>query len=141
MKRNKIHSITDVFHLRERVEKLYEGAQGRQSTGDQPAWVPAVDICETFSEYVMQAELPEVAEEDISVRTEGSILRISGRRNFRTEGRNYHRVERRFGFFSRSFPLPEDVDPDGIHASLCDGILTVRIPKVNPGDMHRFRVP
>jgi HSP20 family protein len=96
------------------------------------AWVPAVDIFETDAhEVVLKAELPEMKREDISVTFENGVLTLRGERKFdqETKQENYHRVERRHGTFSRSFTLPNTVDPSRISAAYKDGILTIRLPQ------------
>jgi HSP20 family protein len=96
------------------------------------AWVPPVDIYETDAhEVVLKAELPEVKREDISVTFENGVLTLKGERKFEQETKkeNYHRVERRHGTFSRSFTLPNTVDPSRINAAYKDGILTIRLPQ------------
>lgn len=123
----------DTFALRERVNRLFEqmapksGRHGDTGTG---VWVPSVDIYETDEAFVVKAELPEVLDSDINITVEDNILRISGERRPKREGRNYYQIERYYGSFSRSFVLPAIVERDDIKASLRDGILSVIIPKI-----------
>jgi HSP20 family protein len=96
------------------------------------AWVPPVDIFETDDhEVVLKAELPAMKREDIALTFENGVLTLKGERKFDEEVRreNYHRVERRHGSFSRSFTLPNTVDPSRISAAYKDGVLTVRLPQ------------
>lgn len=94
-------------------------------------WSPLVDISENDSEYLIKAELPEVKQEDVKVTTEEGTLTIMGERKFEKEeaGRKYHRVERAYGNFGRSFSLPADVSPAKVSADFKDGILTVHLLK------------
>lgn len=95
-------------------------------------WVPPVDIYETEDhEVVLKAELPEMKREDISVTFENNTLTLKGERKFEQEARkdNYHRVERSYGGFTRSFTLPATVDASRISASYKDGVLTIRLPQ------------
>jgi HSP20 family protein len=94
-------------------------------------WAPLVDIVEEDKEYLVKAELPEVHKEDLSVTVEKGMLTISGERKFEKEEqkRKYHRVERSYGSFIRSFALPEDADGSKIDAEFKDGILCVHIAK------------
>jgi len=95
-------------------------------------WVPAVDIYETDDHaVVLKAELPELKREDINVTFENGVLTIKGERKLENANtrENFQRVERRYGSFSRSFTLPNTVDPSGISASYKDGVLTVRLPQ------------
>lgn len=94
-------------------------------------WAPLVDIIEDDKEYLIKAELPEVKKEDVKVRVEDGILYLSGERRFEKDekGRRYHRVERAYGSFTRSFVLPEDVDSKHVSAEFKDGVLNVRVKK------------
>lgn len=94
-------------------------------------WAPLVDISEDDKEYVIKAELPEIKKEEVKVTVEDGVLSISGERKFEKEetGKKYHRVERAYGTFERSFTLPEGVDGCKGNANFKDGVLTVRLPK------------
>ena len=93
-------------------------------------WLPPVDIAEGEDAYHIDVEVPAVASEDITVTVKDSVLTVSGerRREDLADGRS-HRVERRFGKFSRSFRLPEDVDQEAIDASAKDGLLRLKVRK------------
>lgn len=94
-------------------------------------WSPACDIYENENEIVVKAELPEVKKEDVHVTIENNVLTIRGERKFseETKQENYHRVERRYGEFMRSFTLPSFVEPAKVNADFKDGVLRVTIPK------------
>ena len=94
-------------------------------------WAPLVDISETDTEYLIKAELPEIRKEDLHVTVENGVLTLSGERKFEKEekDRRYHRVERAFGSFARSFTVPEDCDPAKVNAEFKDGLLWVRLTK------------
>jgi HSP20 family protein len=95
-------------------------------------WLPPVDIYETDEhEYVIKAELPDMKREDISLTFENNVLTLRGERKFEhdTKRENFHRVERSYGTFSRSFTLPNTVDASRISAVYKDGVLTVRLPQ------------
>ncbi len=96
-------------------------------------WAPSVDIGENDKEYVVKAELPEVKKEDIEVNVEDGTLSITGERRVEKEetGMKFHRVERSYGRFERSFSLPDQADADKITSEYKDGILTIHLPK-NP---------
>lgn len=96
-------------------------------------WSPSVDIGENDKEFLVKAELPEVKKEDIKVNVEDGTLSISGERKVEKEekGMKYHRVERAYGRFERTFSLPPEADADKITSEYKDGILTVHLPK-NP---------
>ena len=95
------------------------------------SWIPNVDVRETKESLVLQAELPGVDPKEVQVSVENSVLSLKGARNFEkaTEGEAYHRVERTYGAFERSFTLPTNVDPDRIEAAYKYGILTLTLPK------------
>ena len=94
-------------------------------------WLPLVDITEDDKEYVIKAELPEVKREEVKVLVESGVLSISGERKFEKEENNkrYHRVERAYGSFTRSFTVPDDADDSKVSAEFKDGVLTVRLAK------------
>lgn len=94
-------------------------------------WSPAVDIAETPEDYLIKAELPDVKKEEVKVTMEEGVLRISGERKHEKEekGKKYHRVERSYGSFMRSFQMPNAVDAAKVTAEFKDGVLNVRLPK------------
>jgi HSP20 family protein len=94
-------------------------------------WAPTVDISETEDEYLIKAELPEVKKDDVKVTLEDGILTIQGERRREKDEKTtkYHRVERSYGSFVRSFSLPDQVDENGVKAEYKDGMLNLRIPK------------
>lgn len=94
-------------------------------------WAPPVDITEDEKEYLVKAELPELKKEDVKVTVENGELTISGERKFEKEEKNrkYHRIERSYGSFVRSFTLPEGVSGEKVSAEFKDGMLTVHLPK------------
>jgi HSP20 family protein len=125
----------DLMTLQDRMNRLFEESVGRfrgyDESIDSGVWSPAVDIYETEHDIVLKAELPEVKQENIDIRLENNTLTLKGERKFEKETKeeNYHRMERRYGSFSRSFTLPSTVDQDKIKAEYKDGILTVTLPK------------
>lgn len=94
-------------------------------------WSPLVDIVEDEKEYLIKAELPELRKENVKVTVENGVLSISGERKYEKEekGRKFHRVERAYGSFYRSFTVPDDADPAKVSAEFKDGVLTVRLTK------------
>ena len=94
-------------------------------------WSPLVDITEDEKEYIVKAEIPEMKKEDIKINIHDDVLAISGERKYEKEekGKKYHRVERAYGSFMRSFTLPEDADGSRISAEYKDGMLKVHLPK------------
>jgi HSP20 family protein len=94
-------------------------------------WSPLVDITEDDKEYLVKAEIPEMKKEDIKINVHDDVLTLSGERKYEKEekGKKYHRVERAYGSFLRSFTLPEDADGTKINAEYKDGMLKVHLPK------------
>ena len=94
-------------------------------------WLPLVDITEDDQAYLIKAELPEVKKADVKVTVENGVLNISGERKFEKDEQNkrYHRIERSYGSFTRSFAVPDDADDSSVSAEFKDGVLTVRLAK------------
>lgn len=105
--------------------------EGQEELMAVAEWAPLVDISEDDKEYRIKAELPEVKKEDVKVTAEEGTLTIMGERKFEAEekGRKYHRVERAYGSFGRSFSLPDDASPAKVSAEFKDGVLTVHLVK------------
>jgi HSP20 family protein len=95
------------------------------------AWMPPVDIVEEKEKITLTAELPGFKEDEVQIQMEGNILTIRGERKFEEEksGRNYHRVERAYGQFIRSFTLSNNVDRENIRAKFNSGLLEIELPK------------
>jgi len=93
-------------------------------------WSPEVDISQDDQEYLLKADLPEMKKEDVKVTVEDGILCVSGERKSvrKDEKRKFHRIERSFGNFRRSFTLPEDADSRKVTADFRDGVLKVHLP-------------
>ena len=112
------------------------------STIDEPIsgteWCPLVDVEESDKEYTIKAELPEVRKENVKVELENGSIRISGERKLEKEetGRRFHRIERNYGAFERSFTLPEGTERKNVSAEFKDGLLKVHLPK-GEGAMHK----
>jgi len=105
--------------------------EGQEELRAVAEWAPLVDISEDDHEYLIKAELPEVKKEDVKVTAEDGTLTIMGERKFEKEEKNkkYHRVERAYGSFGRSFSLPDDANPAKVSAEFKDGVLTVHLAK------------
>jgi HSP20 family protein len=94
-------------------------------------WVPAVDIQETQEAYVVNAELPDVKKEDVKITVHDGVLSLMGERRIEKEekGKKYHRIERSYGRFGRTFALPDSIDEQKIQATYRDGVLHLMLPK------------
>ena len=121
--------------MQKRISSLLDFAPttngGEQETLTAAEWLPSVDITEDEKEYLVKAELPGLKKEDIKVNVEDGVLTITGERKFEKEEKNkkYHRIERSYGNFTRTFTLPEAVKADKVAAEFKDGVLHVRLPK------------
>lgn len=106
------------------------------------AWQPPVDIVETEHAYEVRAELPGIAKEDVQLSLENNILTLSGERKFEkdVEKGNFHRIERAYGTFNRSFTLPARVSTERVEAKYDNGLLTVVIPKAEEAKPRRIEI-
>jgi HSP20 family protein len=125
----------DLLSLQERMNRIFGEYRNAQGSEDEWAlggsWAPAVDIYEQGNDIVLKAELPGVDPKDVDIRLENNTLSLRGQRKLENEVKkeSYHRVERSYGSFSRSFTLPSVVDQAGIKAEFKDGLLKVVLPK------------
>jgi len=128
--------LRDLEEMQDRMlRNLGLGWNRRIPEGQQPLitseWAPAVDIVEDEHEYLIKAELPEVNKDDVKVTLENGVVTIKGERKLEKEEKNkkYHRVERSYGCFERSFSIPEDAAPDRVAADFKEGLLQVHLTK------------
>jgi HSP20 family protein len=124
--------------------RLFEDAFSRflnEPASNRP-WSPAVDIYETENELVLKADVPDVNQKDIDVRVENQTLTVAGTRNFeKTEDqKGFHRIERSYGNFVRSFAIPNTFDTDHIGAHYQNGVLTVTLPKKEAAKPRQIKV-
>jgi HSP20 family protein len=129
---NPLQLMRELAAMQERMNRAWCGVQERgPEDAKRSAWTPVVDIYRSNdSEIVVKAELPGVRREDIDVTVENGTLTIRGqrRREEAVADEAYHRVERRYGSFTRSFTLPATADPSEVRADYRDGMLTIRVP-------------
>src|SRR4029079_6651836 len=119
--------------LQNRINRAFSDAYGRDEEGlmTSGTWAPPVDIYQNGDhELVLKAELPEMTREDIDITVDNGTLTIKGEKKFSNEVKEdqFHRIERRYGTFSRSFSLPQTVDTAKVAADYRNGVLTVRLP-------------
>ncbi len=123
---------SDVDTLHAEINKLFDQATVPSHSGRAAAtFAPAVDICETTDRYVLKFDLPEVRPEEVDIHVENQTLVVKGERKAEaTDAKaGWHRIERSYGRFSRSFTLPNNVDAEKITASAKDGVLRLELPK------------
>lgn len=124
----------DLITVREKMNHLFEEAvisRGEEKDLVSSSWTPTVDIFETENELVLSAEVPGINEKDIEIKIEDNTLTLRGERKFEKETKeeNYHRIERAYGSFFRSFSLPLYINQDNIKAEHLNGILKIIMPK------------
>ena len=135
----------DLGMLQDRMNRLFDDA-GRGWRTDEPAattsWSPSVDIFETEGEIVAKAELPGMERKDITLHLENNVLTLQGERKFEKETKeeNYHRIERSYGHFSRSFSIPATVDDEKIRADYKDGVLKIVLPKKEQAKPKQIKI-
>jgi HSP20 family protein len=124
--------------------RVFEDAVTRMLNEPRTArpWSPAVDIYETENELVLKADLPDVQLENIDVRVENETLTIKGERRFEQEenSKGFHRIERSYGAFMRSFSVPGTIDTDKVGAAYRDGVLTVTLPKKEAAKPRQVKI-
>ena len=124
----------DMAVLQDRMNRLFNDSYSGRTQEDhmlsRGTWIPPVDIYEINGELVLKAELPDMKREDIDVTVENNTLTVRGERKLDNEIKqeNFHRVERAYGSFVRTFSLPPTVDTGKIGAEYKDGVLTVKLP-------------
>jgi len=108
-------------------------------------WKPTVDVSENDKELLVHCELPGLRRDEVNIEVDDGVLTLSGERKHveKTKGEKYHKIERFYGKFQRSFTLPDNVDVTAIQACFCDGVLELRVPKpapIEPPPKHRIEI-
>ncbi len=135
----------DLKSLQDEVNRLFSSNFSR-SFGDEGiargVWTPNVDIFENKDEIVLEAELPGMNREDFELTIENNVLTLRGERRFekKNEADNYHRVERAYGSFTRSFTLPQTVSPENVAAEYKNGVLRVVLRKREEVKARRIEI-
>jgi len=138
--------LRDLSGIQEKMNQLFEDTFSRTRVRDEALgkgmWTPAVDIYETDDAVVVKAELPGLEKDQIGVEVKDGILTLHGERKFEKEvtEENYHRIERAYGSFHRSFSLPSSVEQDKIGAKFKDGVLEVTLPKREQAKPKQIKV-
>jgi HSP20 family protein len=135
----------DLRTLQEEVNRLFSTNLTRAFDDEgiaRGAWAPSVDIYENKDQIVLEAELPGMNQEDFDLSIENNVITLRGERKFEKteESDNYHRVERSYGAFTRSFTLPQTVSPEGATAEYNNGVLRVTLPKREETKARRIQV-
>jgi len=137
---------SDIFSMQRDINRLFDnffrGDRTPEESTSLSLWTPAVDIEEREDAYSVKVELPGVSKEDVKITLESNTLTIRGDKKQEKEekGKNYHRVERSYGSFQRSFALPSTVKAEKIDASYKDGILEITLPKAEEAKPKQIEV-
>jgi HSP20 family protein len=135
----------DLVSIQDELNRLF----GRTFTGGESmrpgaagSWMPAMDVFETEGSFVAKLELPGIEPGDVDVAVEDHVLTVTGAREFSSEAseESYHRVERRYGSFTRSITLPQTADVDKVNASFDKGVLTIEVPKVERAKPKKIEI-
>jgi HSP20 family protein len=105
-------------------------------------WLPAFDVSETDKELIVKADVPGMDKKDINITVSDGMLTIKGEKKHeeKEENEHYHRVERRYGVFSRTMRLPQEVEADKVDASYKDGVLSIRLPKSEDTEPKKIEI-
>jgi HSP20 family protein len=141
----KYDPFRELRSLQDEMTRLFTGvvpASFNREEMTHGAWAPSVDIFEDKDRLILEAELPGMSRDDFDISVENNIITLKGERKFekKTEGDNYHRVERAYGTFMRSFTLPQTVTADGATADFENGILRVSLPKREETKARRIEI-
>jgi HSP20 family protein len=135
----------DLRTAQDRMSRILASTPARGERDEElslGAWIPPADIVEEKDKIVLTAELPGFKEDQVDIEVENGVLTLKGERQLeqRKEGKNYHRVERAYGQFVRSFTLPNNVDLDRIRADFSDGLLHVELPKREEAKPRQIKI-
>ena len=136
----------DLQSLQDRMNRLFQESVGRLTGRSDEVfgghWIPTVDIYEDDQEFVVKAELPGLESKDVEIQIQENVLTLKGERKLEREidKERYHRLERTYGTFQRSFTLPNIVDQEKVKAKVKDGVLEIRIPKQERAKPKQIKV-
>ena len=142
--------FSELSDLQKRLSSILSGSQGEADSAEghtnlmKADWQPACDISEDDQEYLVTADLPEVKKDEVQIGVENGVLTITGERKKEVEEKDekkkYHRIERSYGRYVRTFRLPEDVDEEKIAAEFENGVLRVHLPKGAQAASRKIKV-
>jgi HSP20 family protein len=125
--------LGEVDSFKREMDRMFDNffGSGTETSESSLTWYPSVDIKETKDEFVMMAEVPGMSKDDIKINISENTLTIKGEKKEekKEDDHNYHRVERRYGTFQRSFTLPTQIQGSKVKAAYKDGVLTITMPK------------
>jgi HSP20 family protein len=138
--RGNLQSFQD--EMNRMFEQFFRGGTGEEAGWGVRTWAPPVDIYETDDALILKAELPGVSKDDVSIEIHQNTLILRGQRKHEAEVKEeqYHRIERAYGTFQRSFMLPTLVDQEHVQATYHDGVLELRLPKSEAAKPKRVAI-
>jgi HSP20 family protein len=136
------YPIREVASVQDRVNSLFQDFAGDGSTVTAASFAPAVDVYENSEKVVLKLDIPGIKEEDLDIRVENQTLSVRGERKFENEEKeeNFHRIERRYGSFYRSFSLPTTVDTENVEANYNAGVLKLELKKKASAQPRQIKV-
>ena len=136
------YPIREMANLQDRVNSLFQDFSGENGTVTAAAFAPAVDVFENGEKVVLKLDIPGIKEEDLDIRVENQTLSVRGERKFESEEKeeNFHRIERRYGSFFRSFSLPNTVDTENVAASYNAGVLKLELKKKASAQPRQIKI-
>ena len=136
------YPVREVATLQDRVNSLFQDFAGDGQTVTAAAFAPAVDVYENGEKVVLKLDIPGIKEEDLDIRVENQTLSVRGERKFESEEKeeNFHRIERRYGSFFRSFSLPTTVDTENVQAGYKDGVLKLELKKKASAQPRQIKI-
>lgn len=123
--------MRDILNIQEEMNRIFNNF-ARPSEGQRGVlWSPQVDIYESDDGITVELEIPGMSKDDVNIRIQDNVLTLKGekKQDEDTKGKNFHRVERSYGTFERSFSLPSSIQTDRVRATTKDGVLTITLPK------------
>ncbi len=138
-------AMSDVAVLQNRLNSIFSDFARPEGTSESLAvgnFVPAVDVYEDEHKLVLKLEVPGIRQEDIDVRLENQTLTVKGERKFEAEEKeeNFHRIERRFGTFARTFTLPVSIDTSSVNAKYENGVLAIQLAKKEAAKPRQVKI-
>ena len=134
--------IREVAALQDRVNSLFQDFGGDGQAVTAASFAPLVDVFENGEKVVLKLDLPGIKEDDLDIRVENQTLSVRGERKFENEEKeeNFHRIERRYGSFYRSFSLPTTVDTENVGATYKDGVLKLELKKKASAQPRQIKI-
>ena len=136
------YPIREVASLQDRVNSIFQDFAGDNQSVTAASFAPAVDVYENGEKLVLKLDIPGIKEEDLDIRVENQTLSVRGERKFESEEKeeNFHRIERRYGSFYRSFSLPTSVDTENVQADYDAGVLKLELKKKASAQPRQIKI-